>query len=86
MVCKYAVIVLYNNLFWNETTMLLHKGSKDKPQIERTQREKISKIFLSFIVKKYRQALEKGNYRGQIKIRRSKTDRKFEKLNRGGNN
>lgn len=42
MVCKYAVIVLYNNLFWNETTMLLHKGSKDKPQIERTQREKIN--------------------------------------------
>ena len=34
MVCKYAVIVLYNNLFWNETAMLL--------QIERTQREKIN--------------------------------------------
>ena len=47
---------------------------------------KLSKIFPSFIVKKYPQALEKGNYRGQIKIRRSKTDRKFEKLNRGGNN
>ena len=42
MVCKYAVIVLYNNLFWNETTMLLHKESKDKLQIERTQREKIN--------------------------------------------
>ena len=42
MVCKYAVIALYNNLFWNETTMLLHKESKDKLQIERTQREKIN--------------------------------------------